>query len=624
MSAGLASAPAARGAALPLAAALLAASVAAGCIEASAGEPRSTCGNGRVEEGEPCDPGVAGARCSDDCVPLTCGDGVVSEAIGEECDPAFGDETPARCDVQLCQRIECGNARIDAGEGCDLGVARNGARGEPCLSTCQPVTCGDGLVEGAEACDDGERNDDRFGACREDCTLARCGDGELGPGEQCDGAPGCTETCELQGCAAVQVAAGYWSSYVLTADGRVYGFGAMADGALPLPPRTPADGCVTATREATRCVGRPTQLSLPPLARIAGGANGGVGLLADGTGVVTWGLDDRGQRGDGAVGGTSPPTVLDHATLAAGGALGALRGVAIGRDHFLAWDDAGRIVGAGSDATGALLVPDEEESACGEGLSFTATPDSAVECFPAPVQVFPPEGTSARPIETVVAGRGHVVVLGQDRILNGWGNPSHGQLAALATSLASCAGFQAFGSYPSPQLFRQRSWQIAVAGFSTYWLDDERRLQGVGSGCYGELGRPAQEPTFTPQPVVLAEGGRAAAKLRFIGASSSYVFGIAIDDEDALWSFGRSVRGAAGFDPAELPELADRPHRFTIDAAARPVEVAMGRAQALIRLEDGSVYTLGANDYGQLGQGGSGDDLVHATPVRVHLPCEDE
>lgn len=592
------------------------------CIDASVGPAPAVCGNGLLDPGERCDPGLPEAKCSAECVPLTCGDGVVSLPF-EECDPAAGDDTPADCDAASCQWIVCGNARIDAGEGCDLGAARNGVRGELCLASCQLATCGDGRVEGGEACDDGDRNDDRFGACREDCTAARCGDGELGPGETCDGGEGCTETCELQGCRAVEVAAGYWSSYVRVADGRVYGFGAAAEGALPVEAGLAEDACVVKGKPK-RCRVSPTLLALPSLAAIAGGTNGGVGLLADRSGIVTWGYDDRGQRGDGALGGEGAPTVIAREALDPAGTLGRLRGVAIGRDVTLAFDDRGHVVGAGSDATGSLQgAIGATKLPCGEGGGLTTTDEDKTACVPAHVAVHPPEGSEALPLAQVLAGRGHVVVLGEDGVVRGWGETMHGQIAAFATALTSCEDFWSYRSYPSPQVVEDEVWQLAVTGFSTLWLDRERRLHGVGSRCYAELGSPASEPTVTPQLVELEEDGVTAAKLRHVAGSSSYVFGLAIADDDALWGFGQPLRGANGRDPSLDPARADRPHRFTIPAAARPVDASLGRGQALVRLEDGTVWALGGNEYGQLGQGTS-DELVHATPVRVHLPCEGE
>ncbi|RMD84814.1 MAG: hypothetical protein D6815_03370 [Candidatus Dadabacteria bacterium] len=72
----------------------------------------------------------------------------------------------------------CGNGRVEPGEACDDGNARND---DGCLRTCQPARCGDGyLWRGVEECDEGAGNSNQPGAaCRTDCTLPDiCGDAD--------------------------------------------------------------------------------------------------------------------------------------------------------------------------------------------------------------------------------------------------------------------------------------------------------------------------------------------------------------------------------------------------------------------------------------------------------------
>lgn len=87
-------------------------------------------------------------------IPPTCGDGVIDEDEGEECDN--------------------GNANAD-----DAG----------CTTACKLATCGDGLVQsGKEQCDDGV-NDGAYDGCLKGCAALapHCGDGIVDAGvEECD------------------------------------------------------------------------------------------------------------------------------------------------------------------------------------------------------------------------------------------------------------------------------------------------------------------------------------------------------------------------------------------------------------------------------------------------------
>lgn len=158
------------------------------------------CGNGRVETGEVCDLGDRdgdGARdlsagCDDDCTLPTCGDGIVNNAAGEQCELFMKDAEDHECRPDCKGFAFCGNGLLDPDEGCDDGISADGdSTDDFCPSglglPCQLARCGDGFVHaGVEACDtmapDG-------GNCRPDCLrLIECGNGLVDPGEACDDA----------------------------------------------------------------------------------------------------------------------------------------------------------------------------------------------------------------------------------------------------------------------------------------------------------------------------------------------------------------------------------------------------------------------------------------------------
>jgi cysteine-rich repeat protein len=185
------------------------------------------CGNGVIDDqqGEECDGRGNSEDCDDDCTAASCGDGFVNPEAGEQCEP-----TSPGCD-DSCQRTNCGDGIKDPGEDCDEGAintatcdldctfpacgdeVHNLLAGEPCddggnSSTCDfdctPAQCLDGALNAAagEECDAGGESTE----CDADCTVVRCGDGVLNrtAGETCDpgGQPSeiCDDDCTLREC----------------------------------------------------------------------------------------------------------------------------------------------------------------------------------------------------------------------------------------------------------------------------------------------------------------------------------------------------------------------------------------------------------------------------------------
>jgi cysteine-rich repeat protein len=216
---------------------------------------QSTCGDGKLTEGETCDDGnlANGDGCSSTCrietgcscsgVPSTCqccGNG--NREGSETCDDGNlgnGDGCSASCGVEpgfscstaspnVCEK--CGNG---IREGSELGATKcddgNRRAGDGCSASCDLETgwscagspsvcakCGNGVREGGETCDDG--NTAASDGCSATCTLEtgwtctaqtqgpevceKCGNGIREGAEECDdggttGGDGCEANCRL-------------------------------------------------------------------------------------------------------------------------------------------------------------------------------------------------------------------------------------------------------------------------------------------------------------------------------------------------------------------------------------------------------------------------------------------
>jgi len=145
------------------------------------------CGNGIVEDGEECDPGLDEIGPDQACVPgcllNVCGDGMDGPA--EECDPGLDEIGPDQACVPGCLLNVCGDGFDGPAEECDPGLDGIGPD-QACVPGCLLNVCGDGFDGPAEECDPGLDEIGPDQACLPGCVLNVCGDGMDGPAEECD------------------------------------------------------------------------------------------------------------------------------------------------------------------------------------------------------------------------------------------------------------------------------------------------------------------------------------------------------------------------------------------------------------------------------------------------------
>ena len=172
------------------------------------GAPQEVCGDGVVQEalGEQCDDGgvEGGDGCDAWCLEERCGNAALQPLLGEACDDGNtddGDGCSAACVVEFCGD---GVVQEELGEACDDGSAEDE---DGCSAACAVEFCGDGVVQEGldERCDDGNTDDED--GCSAACVVEFCGDGvtQEGLGEGCDDGnmeddDGCSGGCAVEFC----------------------------------------------------------------------------------------------------------------------------------------------------------------------------------------------------------------------------------------------------------------------------------------------------------------------------------------------------------------------------------------------------------------------------------------
>ena len=173
------------------------------------------CGDGKVQPPEECEeskisidrvaraaglvtPVAPCVRCKWKVPDPKCGDGILHQDAGEQCDDGNTVDNDG-CSAE-CRQEVCGDGIVQGKEECDDG---NNDDSDECSSQCVRAFCGDGVMQGKEECDDG--NNENEDGCSVKCRLEYCGDKvvQAGLGEQCDdgnavGGDGCSEKCALE------------------------------------------------------------------------------------------------------------------------------------------------------------------------------------------------------------------------------------------------------------------------------------------------------------------------------------------------------------------------------------------------------------------------------------------
>ncbi|MFF0142396.1 RCC1 domain-containing protein [Streptomyces sp. NPDC005227] len=326
------------------------------------------------------------------------------------------------------------------------------------------------------------------------------------------------------------------------------------------------DGTWTDFRTSTTTV---IGLTSAEVVKIAAGGTGpangyGLALLTDHT-VLSWGINDSGQLGDGSVSGhNAPGQVVDLSTA---------RDIAAGGSHSLALLDDQSVVAWGRNNHGQL----------GNGT----TADSSV-----PVRV---EGLTK--VIAVAAGLHHSLALREDGTVWAWGHNTNGQLGDNTTDHRST---------PVPVTSLTGVSQIAAGANHNLALVGPSGNGGVvmawGYNAAGQLG----DATTTTRNTPVKTRDTWSGEVSRIEAGCNHSMAVT-GRGNSLHTWGLNTSGQLGDNTTN--------HRTTpvpVPGLTGIQLVAGGREHTIALLDDGTVRSWGNNGSGQLGNGTTTDS---ATPV---------
>ena len=437
--------------------------------------------------------------------------------------------------------------------------------------------------------------------------------GQLGKGDV-DTLPHATPVqIATTGTGWIAISGGGGHSAALQADGTLWTWGENNFGQL-------GDGTAAANRP------QPVQVAGGDWARVSAGELHTLAVKTTGA-LYAWGNNADGQLG------AIEPDVLPHATplqITNHAGIFHMVAVAAGPGHSLALKVTGEVFAWGDNALGALgdgttvsstipvLVAQDVVSWVGAepGVLHTVArrSDGSLwawgDNFLGQIGLDPLVTTgSTTPVEiqtpatwtTQSAGSGHTLAIRPNGTLWSWGDNGSGQL-----------GTEPVDPFQPTQVTATNDWTAVAAGdFHSLGLRADGTLWAWGDNGSNQLGDPLL--SAQPQPVqVLTPGALGTFDSNWVAVAANGDYSLGLQADGTLWGWGSNGFGQLGLDPVVTPVVTAPTQLVNL---APPVgnlgfnsnwRAVAGGFQHMLGLQaDGTVWALGANNFGQLGNGSS-------------------
>ncbi len=326
----------------------------------------------------------------------------------------------------------------------------------------------------------------------------------------------------------------------------------------------------------------PVQLPLPTGVVALSGGYYHTLALQNGGRVYAWGRNADGQLGIGSSDGDPHPYAAEVPGLST------VTAIAAGAFHSLALRSDGSVWAWGWNDTGQL----------GDGTTTTRL---------SPVQVLPP-GSG---VVAIAAGYGHSLALKSDGTVLAWGYNAEGQLGDGTTSQHET---------PLPVLGLADVTAIGAGWFHSLAVKDDGAAWAWGMGIYGQLGVGSQADSAIPLQVAGLTG--------VSGIAAGHFHSLAVTSDQALWAWGNNNQGQLGdgtVGDGTAPNIRTTPYHVAgFPAGVAVTAAAGGWGHTLALLEDGSAWSWGLNQAGQLGTGAAPQDRVTAETPAEHRALGDQ
>ena len=230
-----------------------------------------------------------------------------------------------------------------------------------------------------------------------------------------------------------------------------------------------------------------------------------------------------------------------------------------------------------------------------------------------PVRVKGPKGTFLEGIVAVAGGSSHSVALDEDGQVWTWGMNNYGQLGD-GTNDDRSLPVQVKG--PGGKGFLTNVTVVCAGGYHTVALGEDGKARAWGYNASGQLGDGTDINKNTPVVVKAPEGEGALAGMEKIFGGGHH--SIALGQDGSVWTWGNNNSGQLGDGTSVRKTRPVQVKGLGGDEFLEGIIAVAGGAQHTIALDlYGAIWTWGSNECGQLGDG---TDIYKNTPVQVEMP----
>ena len=213
----------------------------------------------------------------------------------------------------------------------------------------------------------------------------------------------------------------------------------------------------------------------------------------------------------------------------------------------------------------------------------------------------------------------YALALASDGTVYSWGFNSWGQLGNGTTGTANNASSPVAVKTAGTPMEGKTIVQVAAGATHSLALATDGTIYAWGKNEYGQLGNDST--TNSPVPVAVKTAGTPMEGKTIIQIHAGYEHSLALASDGTVYAWGRNNSGQLGKNDATDAHIPAAVQTLGTPMAGKViVQLAAGNSQSMALASDGTVYTWGWNQYGQLGNGTTTNSRIPVAVVTTGTP----